>query len=57
MTIIKTIIWSVTYSFFAHHIARIMGYEGETLRMFTFIGLVMGTMRGLYGEEFQIQIM
>jgi len=57
MTIIKTIIWSVTYSFFAHHIARIMGYEGETLRMFTFIGLATGAMRGLYGEELQLTIM
>ena len=57
MTIIKTIIWSITYSFFARHIARKMGYEGQTLRMITFIGLLMGAMRGLYGEELQLTIM
>ena len=57
MTIIKTIIWSATYSFFAHHVARIMGYEGEMLRIFTFIGLATGAVRGLYGEDLQLAIM
>jgi hypothetical protein len=57
MTIIKTIIWSVTYSFFARHIARKMGYEGQTLRMITFLGLSMGAIRGLYGEELLLTIM
>ena len=51
MAIIDVIIWSATYSFCTYHIARIFGYQGETLEYFTFMGVVMGAMRGLYGEE------
>jgi hypothetical protein len=52
-TIINTIIWSLVYSFSSYHIAKLFGYEGKNLEFFTYTGLVMGAMRGLYSTDLQ----
>ena len=56
MTIMGTIFWSTTYSFFTYNIAKLLGYQDETLKALTFTGLVLGAIRGLYGEKLLINI-
>lgn len=47
MAIMNTIFFSAAYSFVTYHVAKMLGYNGESLLVLTFIGLVLGTIRGL----------